>query len=192
MECPTKSSGSVRPEQGPAIPRITLAGSLALLAGLGLVACMADPATAVARPGSDSAARQSFQTLFPSVRAQRGCTQEDAPATEIIFFAQQTAAGEPAAPYVRIEISGSSRERIGPATFRLMPLRRSSGERGRIVRAELVQKPGSSTWLQGTIAIRSDDPGTAIAGRVDLVSPKGGAWSRSFSAPYVPRQAICG
>lgn len=193
MEYPTKCSVSVivSLRRGKAIPRVTVAGSLGLLASLVLVACMPNSATAVERT-ERSAGQQRFQALFPLVQAGRGCTQEDAPAAEIYFFAKKDDTGEPVAPYVRVEISGLARERIPPATFRLMPLRRNPNERRRIVRAELVQKPGSSLWLDGSIAIRADNPQTGITGRIDLISPKGEAWSRAFSARYANRQAVCG
>lgn len=139
-----------------------------------------------------NAGQQPFQVLFPWVRAARGCTQEDAPAVEIYFFGKETAAGELVAPYVRVEISGLARERIPPTTYHLMPLRRDSNERRRIVRAELVDKLGSSTWLGGTITIGADEPDTRIIGRVNLISPKGEAWDRAFSAQYLTKRALCG
>lgn len=181
MGCPTKCSGV----------RLRLARYLATPAALLLIMGGVGSSAVTGRERPD-VTQQRFQNLYPQVQAARGCTQEDAPAVEIYFFVRQTASGEPVEPFVRVEISGRARDIIPPAKYRLMPLRRNIEERRRIVRAELVEKRGSSVWLDGTIAIRADNPETGIAGRVDMISPTKQAWSRTFSARYVRRQALCG
>jgi hypothetical protein len=131
---------------------------------------------------------------FPFAFATRGCTQEDAPALEIYFTGVQfKGEGTPAPPYLRIEIASRVNETIASFSAELTQLRRDPAKQGRLVRAELMEEAGQkSTWLFGRIELKEAVPGASVTGHFDFTSPAGAVFSRSFSAPYSNRPAVCG
>src|SRR4051812_15926247 len=77
--------------------------------------------TMTANAQAAPAGENKLEQAFPHAFAKRGCTQEDAPALEI--YLTKTAlngAGEPSPPYIRVEISSSPTEVIGPASMSLI------------------------------------------------------------------------
>jgi hypothetical protein len=153
------------------------------LAALAIAAC-AQPAPAGAEP---------LNQTFPYVFAMRGCTQEDAPALEIYLTQTPFAGtGEPAPPYIRIEISSPPGETIQSLSFELTPLRRDPARPGRLARAELVQPGRDRGWLAGTVTLTEAAPGRPVSGRFDFATPAGLTVSRSFKADYPKRSVVCG
>jgi hypothetical protein len=130
---------------------------------------------------------------FPYAFATRGCTQEDAPALEIYFTeAPFKGDGTPAPPYLRIEIASRPNETIASLSVELTPLRRDPTKPVRLVRAELTETEKKTTWLAGKIDLKEAVPGATVSGHFDFTSPAGAVFSRSFSAPYSNRSAVCG
>ena len=67
-------------------------------------------------------------------------------------------AGEPAPPYIRIEISSPPGETIQSLSFELSPLRRDPAKPGRLARAEIVQPDKDRVWLAGTVTLTEAAP----------------------------------
>ena len=146
-------------------------------------------ACAQAAPPSDAGAEQEFQ--YPVAR--RGCTQEDAPALELVLTAKPfSGLGDPAPPYLHFEISSTPRETIRAGTYALMPLRRDESKPIRIVRGALVQSNHDSDWLTGSITLDEVIPGQEVSGRYDVATNSGKHFSNKFLAVYVQRINVCG
>ena len=127
------------------------------------------------------------------VLAKRGCTQEDAPALEIYFSrAKFNGTGDPEPPYLRFEISSSSREPVTPGTFVLSALRREPEKAGRIVRGEFVEAGHEGVWVKGTIVLDEVAPGSEVKGRYDVTAPGGLHLRNSFRTEYLSGAAMCG
>lgn len=145
---------------------------------------------ATASPAPASGGDQRF--LYSA--AVRGCTQEDAPALELYFtVAPFDGAGEPTAPYLRVEVAAAPTEVLSGATLNLIPsLRRGAGQSGRIARAELVAVAHTETWLSGTVVLDQAKPGQDVAGHYDLTAPDGRRLTHAFHALWNPRPTVCG
>jgi hypothetical protein len=140
-------------------------------------------------PSSDKKMEQAFTYSF----AMRGCTQEDAPALEIYLTKSPfTGTGNPSTPYIRFEISSSANEAIAPVSLELIQLRRDPTRRGRIVRAEFVERGHDPVWLSGTIGLSEAAPGRHVSGHYDVTTSRGRRWSGRFIADYSNRSTVCG
>jgi len=127
------------------------------------------------------------------VLAKRGCTQEDAPALEIYFSRTKfNGTGEPEPPYLRFEISSSSRDPVTPGTYVLSGLRKEPGKARRIVRGEFVEMGYGGIWVNGTIVLDEVSPSREVKGRYDVTSPSGLHLSKSFLTEYLSGAAMCG
>lgn len=147
---------------------------------------------AMCTPPAFSSKKQAAQP-FPHAYATRGCTQEDAPALEIYLTKTPYAGdGEPAAPYLRIEISSSPQEEITPSSLELIQLRRNPAKRGRIARAQLVEPDREPVWLSGVIELKEAIPGARVAGRYDVTASSRRHWIGTFTTMYTKRSAVCG
>jgi hypothetical protein len=134
----------------------------------------------------------NLEQTFPHVFATRGCTQEDAPALEIYFTQTPfSGSGEPAPPYIRVEISSSPSEIIETVSLQLIQMRRDPTKPGRIARAEFAEAGRAQIWLSGTIALNEAAPGRQVSGQYDFATPAGRR-SGSFSAEYPKGGAVCG
>ena len=135
-----------------------------------------------------SAPSESFRYAV----ARRGCTQEDAPAIEIVLSTQTySGVGEPPAPHIRVEIASSPPEGLRDVTLNLLALRRRPGEIGRIARAELVDKGRDHFWLTGSVHIASLVPDQSVSGSYNFVW-ESGELKGDFQARIVKHQAVCG
>ncbi len=101
-------------------------------------------------------------------------------------------AGEPAPPYIRIEISSPPGETIQSLSFELSPLRRDPAKPGRLARAEIVQPDKDRVWLAGTVTLTEAAPGRQVTERFDFATPAGLTVNRSFKADYPKRSIVCG
>jgi hypothetical protein len=136
-----------------------------------------------------AAATGDFQKAF----ARRGCTQEDAPAVEIVLTdIGLTGSSDPSAPFLRIEIAWSNSAALVPSLLRLSPLRRPSGEAGRLARAELSEAGAEPVWLEGEVRIETVIAGKRLTGRIDVTAPDGRRLQQSFAADWIDGQAVCG
>jgi hypothetical protein len=139
------------------------------------------------------AGAETLDQTLTHVFATRGCTQEDAPALEIYLTQSPFAgAGEPAPPYIRIEISSHPDETIHSVSLTLIQMRRDPAKSGRIARAELVEPGKDRVWLSGTIMLNEAAPGQQVSGQYDFTTPTGLALNRSFKTDYSKRNAVCG
>jgi hypothetical protein len=139
------------------------------------------------------AGAETLDQTLTHVFATRGCTQEDAPALEIYLTQSPFAgAGEPAPPYIRIEISSHPDETIHSVSLTLIQMRRDPAKPGRIARAELVEPGKDRVWLSGTIILNEAAPGQQVSGQYDFTTPTGLALNRSFKTDYSKRNAVCG
>lgn len=150
---------------------------------------------ALATPACAQSTSQRSAKLdaFPHAFAMRGCTQEDAPALEIYLTrAPYSGEGDPAAPYLRVEISSSPSETIAAGSFNLIQMRRDPAKPGRVLRAELVESRQNPIWLSGTIVLNEAIPGGRVSGRYSFSAPDGRQLDSSFTAQYSTRSAVCG
>jgi hypothetical protein len=139
------------------------------------------------------AGAETLDQTLTHVFATRGCTQEDAPALEIYLTQSPFAgAGEPAPPYIRIEISSPVDETIHSVSLELIQMRRDPAKPGRIARAELVESGKDRVWLSGTIMLNEAAPGQQVSGQFDFMTPTGLSLNRSFTTDYSKRNAVCG
>lgn len=130
---------------------------------------------------------------FPYAVARRGCTQEDAPALELILTkAPFDGVGDPAPSYIRVEISSSPGERIGSSTFELIQARRDPNRTARIVRAELVEAARAPVWMSGTVVLTEAVPGERVSGRYAFTAPGRPRFDSSFTATYSAKAVTCG
>jgi hypothetical protein len=136
---------------------------------------------------------------FRHAVARRGCTQEDAPALEVYLGrTRHEGAGEPAAPYLRLEAEWGVWERAGAGgrALELLPLaRRDADRRKPIVRAALHEagSTGEPAWLRGTVRLRRVRVGRGVEGSYDLVTPGDGRrLAGTFTAPWVAARGGCG
>jgi hypothetical protein len=140
-----------------------------------------------------SSSAETLEQTFPHVFAMRGCTQEDAPALEIYLTQTPFAgAGDPAPPYIRIEISSPPDETIQSVSLKLIQVRRDPARPGRIARAELVELGKDRVWLSGAITLDEAAPGRHVSGQYDFTTPAGLPLNRSFKADYSKRNVVCG
>jgi hypothetical protein len=136
-----------------------------------------------------SAVQQGFQHAV----ARRGCTQEDAPALELILTRTlYDGVGDPAPSYIRVEISSPPGERIGASRFELIQLRRDPSNAKRIVRAELVEASRPAVWMSGTVSLTEAVPGERVSGRYTLTAPGGQRFDSTFTAAYSAKAVTCG
>jgi hypothetical protein len=193
MVCLTRLKGSVSAAPwaelavlGVANPRPPQPAKLRLTIGLAvlMVAIYGQAAPAGA---------ETLQQDFPHIFATRGCTQEDAPALEIFLTPSVFAGpGEPAPPYIRIEIGSPANETIRSSSLTLSPLRRDPAQAGRLARAELVRQGQDPVWLSGSLTLTEAVPGRQVAGRFDFATPTGLTLNRDFKTDYSARKVVCG
>lgn len=131
-------------------------------------------------------AQPPSQHAFPYAFARRGCTQEDAPAIEIYLTRVRYAGGgEPATPFIRIEIASGDLARVVDTTISLVPLSRHGIDRNqRIARAELNQSKSRTVWLKGSLRLARVEPGKGVDGRYDIVDPSGRVWRGEVRANW--------
>lgn len=132
---------------------------------------------------------------FLNATAVRGCTQEDAPALEIYLtdhaFSGQ---GEPAEPYLRIEIGGANWDHLIGQTLHLIPLsRREVDPRKPVVRAEFDLRKGSPAWLSGSLWLYRVHPDQQVEGSYNFTAPDGRRWAGAFKASWARNRSLgCG
>jgi hypothetical protein len=162
---------------------LTRTGFVTLAIALTIAACVrATPAGAA-----------TLDLTLTHVFATRGCTQEDAPALEIYLTQSPFAgAGEPAPPYIRIEVSSPVDETIRSVSLELIQMRRDPAKPGRIARAELVEPGKDRVWLSGTLTLNEAAPGQQASGQYAFRTPAGLALNRSFKTDYSKRNVVCG
>jgi hypothetical protein len=159
------------------------AGLVALTIALTIAACVQ----------TAPAGAETLDETLTHVFATRGCTQEDAPALEIYLTQNPFAgAGEPAQPYIRIEISSPVDETIRSVSLELIQMRRDPAKPGRIARAELVEPSKDRVWLSGNIMLNEAAPGLQVSGQYDFTTPAGLTLKRSFTTNYSKRNVVCG
>jgi len=133
-------------------------------------------------------------TRFPYALATRGCTQEDAPALEIILTEKRfTGRGEPTSPYLRLELAWDTPDKLANKRFNLMPLSPTRRELGAaIVRAEYHQARNRAVFLQGTLQLGRVAPGAGIDGSYRATLPDGSVLNDKFSAVWHDSSSVCG
>lgn len=152
---------------------------------------VASPCVSDAQEPSEKAKMNERALVY--VLAKRGCTQEDAPALEIYFSrTKYNGGGEPKPPYLRFEISSSSRDPVMPGTHFLSGLQREPEKVERIVRGEFVETGHNGVWLKGTIVLDEVVPGGKVRGRYDVTGPGGLHLRNSFRTEYLGGPAMCG
>lgn len=131
---------------------------------------------------------------YPHAHARRGCTQEDAPALEIYLTPQRTEGpGQPAPPYVHIEVAWTDWDAAASTRLELVPLSRHGVDpRKPIVRAELVREAGESIWLRGTLQLRSVDVGRRVDGTYRFIGPGDEPLNGTFTATWIDSPGGCG
>ena len=133
-------------------------------------------------------------TRFPYALATRGCTQEDAPALEIILTEKRfNGRGEPAPPYLRLELAWDTPGKLANKRFNLIPLTRTRAEFGAaIVRAEYHQARTGAVFLQGTLQLGRVAPGAGVDGSYRATLPDGRVLEGKFSAVWRESSSVCG
>ena len=133
----------------------------------------------------------SADNKFPYAAARGGCTQEDAPALELLFtqvpFSRR---GLPTQPFIRIEISWGDWG-IGEDLMLGNPARRSSDERT-IARAKLSRDSRTSVWLEGTVGLTQIEVDHHVAGHYQFIEPGAANWRGTFEAGWIEGGHGCG
>jgi hypothetical protein len=125
----------------------------------------------------------------------RGCTQEDAPALEVYLSERPFSGnGEPAEPYLRIEVGGADWNRLTGRSLELIPLSRRGVDPSKpVVRAELDLQRGSPIWLSGSLLLSRAELDRPVEGSYNLAAPDGQRWVGTFKATWVKtRGSGCG
>ena len=126
--------------------------------------------------------------------ARRGCTQEDLPAVEIFLSHARwdgSAATEPPAPYLRLEVAWGAWSRAGGRPLALIPLRRHA-EDSLVVRGAWHVTTTTPVWLQGTVTLREVSVGHRVVGEYDVREPGGTRRVGRFTAAWVDARGGCG
>jgi len=141
---------------------------------------------------TDAPGGKKAKEAFHHAIARRGCTQEDAPALEIYLTNTPfDGVGDPLPPYIRIEVSSSPEETLGPVSLTLIQIRRDPTKPGRIARAQLVGVGNVNHWLVGNVTLTEAVPGGDVSGRYEFTTPTGKLGGR-ITAKFVKRAAMCG
>jgi hypothetical protein len=131
---------------------------------------------------------------LPYSLAQRGCTQEDAPALELFLLPVGLgSSASPIAPYLRIEIAWTDWTRLVEREITVQPLRREySGSAAIVVRAAWHPPEGLPIWLQGSLRLGRVEVDRRVEGTYRFVAPTGQRWSGAFAASWRARSVTCG
>ncbi|MEP6920719.1 MAG: hypothetical protein ABI967_06310 [bacterium] len=139
---------------------------------------------------------------FAHAIAQRGCTQEDAPALEIYLTSSRyDGAGVPAGRYIHIEVAGRDWQDLLNRDLALLPLSRVGSDRMKpLVRAERVmpeQRQGGdgekrkSAWLRGTLKLSKVVADKEVEGSYNFTGGDG-RLKGNFKASWRKGRGGCG
>ena len=132
---------------------------------------------------------------FPYAVANRGCTQEDAPALEVYLTRKPfNGAGQPAKPYLRIEVGGRNWQNLLRKELQLLPLSRRGIDREKpLVRAELnLAGQKQTVWLRGTLKLTKLEAEKGVEGSYDFSGPGERKWKGAFKASWTKGSGGCG
>jgi hypothetical protein len=130
---------------------------------------------------------------FPHALARRGCTQEDAPALEVLLTrTPYDGKDEPPKPYLHIEIEWGDFSRLAGKELELIPLSRHGVDPKKlIVRAGLVAD-GAPVWLSGTLCLKRVEIDKQVEGSYRFAAPDKSVWVGKFKSPWVAGRHTCG
>ncbi len=146
-------------------------GNIGLLAcSAALLACRASPTTVAVD--------------LPHVNATRSCAPTDGPAVSITWTAAPATGRDVVGPYLQVLLWTGVGELAG-RSFRLA----TDSQDGF---ARFVRAGGGEGAVRGSVRITQVGADSSVSGAVDLALDDGSRFARSFVAPWISTQMLCG